>query len=207
MQLPLKDIVAAPAPQRPGLVWRTLQMVATQLQPPAPGRADQIVPLVRAAPVTPEQMTEPLAGGLRVTYAFNHPTHFEPVRPADLARLELEPKRLREVALANLRRELPPFERRGHSGMWMLVNPATGGHYEASLLLLDEVWEQLAQAVSGELVAAVPAKDLLFVSGTGEAAALTRFKEISARAFGEVDGPLSGELLVRRGGNWHVWAA
>ena len=40
-----------------------------------------------------------------------------------------------------------------------------GGNYEATLILLPEVWESVAEMVSGQIVAAVPARDVLYFTG------------------------------------------
>jgi uncharacterized protein YtpQ (UPF0354 family) len=40
------------------------------------------------------------------------------------------------------------------------------GTLEASLLLVDHLWPQVARAVAGETIVAVPSRDVLAVSGT-----------------------------------------
>ena len=41
-----------------------------------------------------------------------------------------------------------------------------GGDYEASLLLFDDIWRDGQVKVDGDIVVAVPAKDVLLVTGS-----------------------------------------
>lgn len=82
------------------------------------------------------------------------------------------------------------------------------GDLEASLLLADIVWEQLAPQIRGDLIAAVPARDALAVTGTGVAGGI----EVLQRAVSRVwDAPhanrkllLTRSLLMRQGTTWQL---
>lgn len=81
-----------------------------------------------------------------------------------------------------------------------------GGHYEASLLLYDHVWEQLAPHVDGDVVVAVPARDLVFVTGSRDREGLKKLEEIVDDAY-ERDLPhlLTPRLARRTGDDWERW--
>jgi hypothetical protein len=200
----LQQSFEQPPLERAAWAWHALTTVRDAFGNAGQGRADQIVPLVRPAATWAEAaVVEPLTPGLDVVYAFNQGNSFNGVQTADLSRLALERSGLRALALANLRRELPPLQRRGSDGLWMLLNPGSGGYFEASLLLLDEVWAQLASEVKGEVVVAVPTRDLLFVTGSEDAAGLERVKEIVADALSRPQQhALTNQLYVRRAGGW-----
>lgn len=73
------------------------------------------------------------------------------------------------------------------------------GWLDASLLLLDELWDTPPRTVSveGELVAAVGARGALLLTGSRDPAGLAELRARLAR-----DTALSSELFVRRAGRW-----
>ena len=153
-----------------------------------------------------DQIAERLAGDMWVLYSFNKPEQFLPVMSQDLARLKVDKSQLRTLAMKNLRALLPAPEKRGGGGTWMLTLPKMGGNFEASLLLVDEIWDEMSKTVSGDLVAAAPARDLLFVSGSGDAAGVKKLSSLAVDAFAKVDHPVSQQVLVRREGKWRLLA-
>jgi hypothetical protein len=162
-------------------------------------RAD-ILPLVRTEG---GPLSQHLVGELWIQYAVESRNAFASLGPQDLEPLRIEPRALKRMALDNLRQRIPPVHVTGHSGRYILTLPGEGGHFEASLLLLDEVWEHQATLVKGDVVAALPARDLLFVTGTEEAQGLDQVKALMTQ---NVEHPLSQQLLVRRAGAWRVLA-
>ncbi|MFP2928448.1 DUF1444 family protein [Pyxidicoccus sp. 3LG] len=209
----------APPAGRADAVWTQAQGLNATVQAAlgkASGQLAEIVPLVRGevdAAVQAiiagkyNQIGERLVGDLWVLYAFNKPTLFMPVTDVDLQRLKLDKAKLRSLALGNLRKQIPPIEKKGSSGTWMFILPETGGNFEASLLLLDEVWDGKGTALDGEPMVAVPARDLLFVTGTHNEAGVQKVKDLAAHAFDKVDHPVSKKVLVRRKGKWEIASA
>ena len=43
---------------------------------------------------------------------------------------------------------------------------SAGGDYVASLLLLEEVWQECKSSVDGDVIAAVPTRDVLLFTGS-----------------------------------------
>ncbi len=77
-----------------------------------------------------------------------------------------------------------------------------GGTYEASLLLAD-FWDDLADQVQGDLVVAVPTRDLLMVSGTADADRYARLVQLVAEALaGSPRYPLSAQILRWEARTW-----
>ena len=73
---------------------------------------------------------------------------------------------LKGLAIANLRRILPEVQRHG-DGPWYLLT--AGGDYVRSLLPFNEIWDQLADTVKGQIVATVPTRDVLLFTGAESA--------------------------------------
>ncbi len=106
----------------------------------------------------------PLVADLFLFYGFEHPSCFTMVAQRDLGRLVLDKKSLHVIAIANLRRTIPqPELHQVFPGVFMLT---CGGNFEATTLLLDEVWQQVSTMVAGGLVVAVPARDIVIFTGT-----------------------------------------
>lgn len=143
-----------------------------------------------------QPLTEPFNGELTIVYAED--------RSASMRFLMMhddvgDRSKLHELALANLHRLLPKIEmREGAPGIFLIE---AGGDYEASLLLADSIWSSGQIKVDGEIVAAVPAKDALLVTGSRNRAGIVRLRalaaEIAAGAYG-----LTQTLFVYRDGKF-----
>lgn len=177
------------------------------------GSAENIVPLVRGevdAAVqgikngTYPQIGEHLAGDVWVVYAFNEPEMFLPVTSMDLQRLNIAPADLRGLSLRNLRAAIPPVGRKEKRSWVMLTLPNSGGNFEASLMLLDDLWAEEEQHVSGDLVAIVPARDVLAFTGSKNPE-LSGFARQSGETFSQMPHHVSKQAFVRKNGKWEVF--
>jgi uncharacterized protein YtpQ (UPF0354 family) len=148
---------------------------------------------------------EELTGNLHVAYVFDLPGMFRYVSPRDCARLRLPVGDLRALAVRNLtrRRPRPQIKEAPAAAMFVL-----DGDLEASLLLVDHLWEQIGPQLPGDLIAAVPSREALVVTGSqvpGGIAALTRavdgaWRRSPARLL------LSRSLLIRNGAAWELFS-
>lgn len=106
---------------------------------------------------------------------------------------------LRANAVENLRTLLPDIEIHGDAGTYMLT---AGGNYEASLILFDDIWRDGQLSVKGELVIAVPARDVLVVTGSEDAAGVEELKRIVRDILANGVYSLSDRLFVYRDGKF-----
>jgi uncharacterized protein YtpQ (UPF0354 family) len=135
-------------------------------------------------------------------YAMDMPSTIRYVTPKDLQASGTSKTELASIARANLRRILPPVEL--HSGP--LVSMVTcGGNYEASLLLLDEVWTGDTVMVEGDLLVAIPSRDVLLVAGSKVAGAPEKLRAMAEKIVGEGGHSLTSEVFVRRDGRFVRW--
>lgn len=186
-----------------------MSLLANLFRSKRPNR-DRVLPLVRGAAaggadvptleLSGEEapLLEVLAPRLYLTYATEHSDAFVFLDEADRARLRLPAEELRRVAIANLRRRVKKPARSGAHGLFTL---RTDQHLDASLLLLDEVWEAEADTVRGDLVVAVPSRDVIAFSGTAESA-IDRLEGLVDEIWRGGEHPLSPDLYVRTGGRW-----
>jgi uncharacterized protein YtpQ (UPF0354 family) len=106
---------------------------------------------------------------------------------------------LRALAVANLERLLPKIEMNVHEDGFARFS--AGGDYEASLLLLDGIWTGGQVAVDGDIVVAVPAKDVLLVTGSENEKGLAAVRELAAEYTTE-GYALTDRLFVYRDGRF-----
>jgi uncharacterized protein YtpQ (UPF0354 family) len=176
-----------------------------------------IVPVVKRAEapsddaivLSPEYrfLDDELVDELFILYAFDLPGHFRYVNGHDCRTLGLDPARLRSLAVRNL------TQRRGKPEVLRPHGPAImfrlDGDLEASLLLVDHFWPPFARDIPGELVVAVPSRDVLAVSGTGIPGGVETLRYAARRAWerptANPNRLLTRSLLVRRDNSWTVF--
>lgn len=123
------------------------------------------------------------------------------------AELGLDPADLRWRAAANLRTRRPDLSLTWDPDV-RAVAVAFGGDLEAGLLLDETFLDKLAQDVDGDLVVAVPARDVFLASGTGHPDAIDRLRGAVDHVWSSGGGHplLTRELLVRAETGWRVHA-
>ena len=90
----------------------------------------------------------------------------------------LSREELRSLAIANLKRVLPKIEM-GRVGDVALMS--AGGNYEASLLLIDDIWSSGQIQVNGDIVVAIPTRYTLLVTGSRSRSGLKLVRELTAK--------------------------
>jgi uncharacterized protein YtpQ (UPF0354 family) len=78
------------------------------------------------------------------------------------------------------------------------------GSYESSLLLLDDLWSKgdVPAKVDGDVVVAIPARDLLFFTGSRNPAGVARLHELAAKYVKQASYRLTDTLFVYRDGRF-----
>lgn len=195
LALPLCASPAAAAEARPPVDPDRVVPVLEVGAPARPGGGGQAVP-----PRPPEPGEERL-GDLRVGYAEATAAGAVPLSEQEMLRAGLPPKDRRARAVRNLKRMLLSVDLQGGDGVFLVT--ADGAH-EAALVLDDGLWtdEGLAGKVKGEVVVAIPARDVLLVTGSEDPAGLARVRAAARRVVTEGSHTLTEQLLVRRGGRF-----
>lgn len=141
---------------------------------------------------------------LIILYAEDTPHNIRYLGEEHLDELGVDRAGLRQTAIDNLDRLLPDVEARGADGTYMLI---ADGNYEASLLLFDDIWtgdiwRDGTLPVTGDLVIAVPTRDLLLVTGSRDKDGLALLREIADQAVAEDPYSLTSQLFIYRGGGF-----
>ena len=117
-----------------------------------------------------------------------------------LAEIKVEPKELRKLACENLDRLMPPVKTEEVAAGYYFL--AADGNFEASLLLLERVWTSSAPKVKGETVVAIPARNVLLVTGSEDKQGLARMRADVEKVVGEDPYRLSDKLFIYRNGKF-----
>ncbi|MDB6147820.1 MAG: hypothetical protein JWO45_1484, partial [Spartobacteria bacterium] len=97
------------------------------------------------------------------------------------------------------------LEVRAHKGDRIIMLTA-GGNYEAALILLPEIWKSVSEMVSGHIVAAVPARDVIYFTGDSDPENLAEMRRWTSKALEQVDKPLSRSFIRWTGASWEKYA-
>ncbi|WP_067828544.1 DUF1444 family protein [Actinomadura kijaniata] len=204
-------------------------------------RTGLIVPLMRARvpaevqlefPLPPgeEPIREPFAGDLYVTYALeldDEPVagrpggrRYEYVARRHCDEMDVAPEDLRRLAAVNLHARRPGLTMNWYPDARAVTVAFGEGGLDSGLLLDEAFLEKLAQDVEGDLVVAVPGRDVLVATGTGHPDGVERLRWAVERVWSEDrlaagtgadadpawDVPagqlLTRDLLVRTGDAW-----
>ena len=153
----------------------------------------------KGAGETPELLTESFNSELTIVYAEDRPQSVRFLTTRDDVG---DRTKLHDTAVANLGRVLPKIEMEaGANGNYLI---RAGGSYEASLLLLDGLWSSGQIKVDGDIVAAVPARDVLLVTGSRNESNVARLRELAVKL---ANGPyaLTSALFTYRGRKFVVF--
>jgi uncharacterized protein YtpQ (UPF0354 family) len=177
-----------------------------------------IVPVLKARipvdlqlefPLPPDDapIREPLVGDVYVSYVLDFTERYEYVTPRRRTELGLSAAALRDRATANLRGRRADLTLDWASDV-KAVTITVGSGLESGLSLDDDLMEKLTQDVDGDLVVAVPARDVLVASGTGHQDGLAELRRTVDRVWATGGERLvTKDLLVRRRGTWDVLKA
>ncbi|MGO9566228.1 MAG: DUF1444 family protein [Desulfomonilaceae bacterium] len=142
---------------------------------------------------------EDLNNDLVIIYAEDSAKSIRYIRQSEVIKLKVPRSEFKKLACDNLRSILPKMEPKRQADFYMIT---AGGDHETSLLLLDEIWSKDRIDVNGDFVVAIPARGLLFVTGSKSKEAIELLKGFSKKAYD--DGPyrLTPKLFVRRDGKF-----
>lgn len=163
------------------------------------------LPSSRSADFTPGPDDAPvvrdLGNGLLVLYVVDEGPVFTFVQRRHLREAGMDDDTLHRTALANLhlflaeRTQLQPY------------GPIFGlfldGNFEASLLLVDVLWDKaLSSYAPNGVVAAVPARDVLAFTDAANADGIAQLRAMIGRLFPGGDHLISQDLYRRVDGRW-----
>jgi uncharacterized protein YtpQ (UPF0354 family) len=117
---------------------------------------------------------------LIIVFAEDQETSIKYFSKDDFDKTGLVRDSLRSKSVENLKQILPDIQSVGDSGLFGLL---AGGDYEASLILFESIWTKDNFDVKGDIVIAIPTRDLLFVTGSLDSKGLDNVRENVKEAF------------------------
>ncbi len=196
-----------------------------QMAPP-PGTRDTVIALVRQfqGPLRKFQDIKPLTGmkvqglenqpdmlplidtfvgDLDIRYVFDAESGYRYLTERDLKTLKLTRDQLPALALANQRRLYPKITvERPTAFIGMFAN---GGDLEPSKMLDFEFWEKEKSRFGGEIVCAVPARDVCWFTGLKPAGNVQNLRTNTERAHKDAgERAISRLLFLWRNKRWEV---
>jgi uncharacterized protein YtpQ (UPF0354 family) len=194
---------------RAEVIEQYLKGLASTIAPKQEITREQVIPLIKDSEYLAALgdkavvISEHLAGDLFIVYAVDWPDHTASLSQSEFEKLGFTMSELRQLAVENLKGLLPDTECHGDGGSYVMAT--AGGNYEASILLMDSFWDQVHEDVDGDLVATVPARDVLLFTGSGSASGLKKMKERAMSIVLTGDHVISATLLRRTNGVWTVF--
>jgi uncharacterized protein YtpQ (UPF0354 family) len=143
---------------------------------------------------------EQLNRQLVVMYAFDSETGISFASTEDVENLGVAGPALRARAVENLRNYLPDISRQGNNSLSILT---ADGNYEASLILMEEIWTHDNFDVAGDIVVFVPARDFVLVTGSEDVKGLAVARELIAN--NEWAYFISRNAFIRTGDGWAIF--
>lgn len=153
----------------------------------------------RGAKELVENVYDELNPDLVIVYAEDSPKNIRYLTPKILEKAHIDRKELRALACENLKRILPKIEKHGTNGTYMIT---AGGDYETSLLLFESLWTDLEKEVHGEVVVAIPARDVLLVTGSENREGLEKMKKVMDQYSNQIAYKISSKLFVLHNGTF-----
>ncbi len=98
----------------------------------------------------------------------------------DLRTLSISKDSIKAIAIKNLSNLLANIQRDGSNGTYMLT---AGGNYEASIILLNNIFSKESLPVNGNFVIAIPNRGMLLITGSNDKEGIEKIKELSKKLF------------------------
>ena len=158
---------------------------------------DELHNTLKAGGVAQQHLADRFNDELVIVYAQDDPNRMRYLTTQE--DLGLSREELRSLAIANLKRVLPKIEM-GRVGDVALMS--AGGNYEASLLLIDDIWSSGQIQVNGDIVVAIPTRDTLLVTGSRSRSGLKLVRELTAKFKAQGPYELTDTLFRYRDGRF-----
>jgi uncharacterized protein YtpQ (UPF0354 family) len=156
----------------------------------------------RGAKDPDHEVFDDLNEDLVIVYAEDTPRNIRYLTPDDLSELGIKKAQLRALAVGNLRNLLPKIELSKGPLVTMIT---AGGDYEASLLLLDNLWTSDQLAVEGEIIVAIPARDVLLFTGSKQPGGVAKLRQLASDISQKASYRLTDRLFVYRSGKFQPY--
>ncbi len=137
---------------------------------------------------------------LVIAYAVDTKNSIRYLTEEDVKTFSVNKDSLRPIAIRNLEGILTRIEKRGSDGLYIIT---AGGNYEASILLMSTIVSKENFPVDGDLVIAIPNRDILMITGSKNKDGIKKIKDFAKKSF-ETGNYQVSEYLYRWNGKLFV---
>lgn len=139
-------------------------------------------------------VTFPFQGDIMLVLVRDMPNGIAMLNHGALGELHMDEEKARVTGLANTEKALTslPTESAGPGIFRVRANDS----YEAARILVPRLWDALAKQVVGDLLVVAPTRDIVFATGSKDAAAVASMNAMAKKAW--VEGPYSLSTTVLR---------
>lgn len=155
-------------------------------------------------PEDQKPVANPLVPGLLLFYVVDQGDKFVYLKNEILAQIPFET--LHTLALSNLH-EYTKKRTQVHGDFNNAIMIVTGGVFEASIILLDHFWKEIAKEFTNQMVVAIPTRDVLMITDSMNEQGLETLRS-SVRSIyksGDTTNSLTGDLYVRNNDKWEIF--
>lgn len=139
---------------------------------------------------------------LIIVYGENTETSIKYFTQEDFSKLSIPKDSLRSLAVKNLKEILPEIQSKGDNGTFMVT---AGGDFEASLILFTSIWTNNNFKVNGDIVVAIPNRDMLMITGSKDEQGIKTIKDITDDSFANGNYQVSPYLFKWDGLKFEQW--
>jgi len=140
--------------------------------------------------------------GLHIVYVIDSPGSMRQLSVGDMQDLKLTPEKVHELALANMEKALGEIPRADAPELPGLFVVTAGDSYEAARFLLHKKWEKIAKEIEGDLIVAIPTRDLVFFTGSADENRVRILFEMAKRVVDREPYALTDKLFKWTPGGW-----
>ncbi|MBA5604464.1 hypothetical protein H3H36_03700 [Duganella sp. FT3S] len=148
-------------------------------------------------------VVRPLAADVVVMYAIDRPNRLEYITRKTFDTMDMDLDALHQLAVRNLPRCLDRIQL--HDCGDGVIGISAGGTFEATLLLLDDLWPRLAPHLPGQPLAAIPSRDLIFTIGSAQPRAFELIAERARTPLADRHHALSTAVFIRQDHGWSAY--
>lgn len=151
-------------------------------------------------------IVENLNEDLRVLYVLDTESSMQMLTKEGVKQTGVAESALRSVAVKNLEKYFSDkhvqMERLKRTGTGTIYLVSLDQNYEASILLLDDYWNKKNFDVAGDIVAFVPARNVVIVTGSEDKEGLRIASEVAQNGYAEFGYAISPHGYRRGAGGW-----
>jgi hypothetical protein len=146
---------------------------------------------------------EPLNNGLNLMYVFDTPEKMQFLSDKNLDELGLEKAQVKERAINNLLNAVPQLSVSGDTSFISYL--VADENYEASFLLVDQLWSKDNFPVKGDIIVFAMSRSLVFITGSEDKAGIEAILNIKNAPDAPTSHALASTFLVRKENKWKVF--